>query len=685
MTARPGTVDELRAILQKTGAELTRLRDYQLEAVEALKRYRAEALAKGQAGRALVPLFMGGGKTVIFAHLVPLAAKRVLILAHRDELLRNTMEEVQAAAPGVTVGLDKAGERPGPSDKVVVASVQTIWHPDRLAAYDPREFSLLVIDEAHHAAARSYLLIGGHFGVVPSVSDIEARLLEDLAEPRKAVRAAAQEAARRFETYRPPRTAPFTVGFTATPGRTDRRGLSVFFDRTIEWPDGEDHDLLWGVEHGWLVEPAGLAVETGADISGVKSHMTEYGRDFSAGGLSRVLNTPARNALILDTHLAHYPNAQGVVFLSDVKHVEDFAALANARGVATVGVTARTPAADRPGIIRDFKAGRIKLLANYAVFTEGTNLAGIAAVHMARPTQSSLVYTQAIGRGGRPIIDLSAHATAAERRAAIAASGKPRFTVFDYVDASRVGVQSMHALLGIPPKVDLGGGALAAARAAREASGVPMAFLGHAATPEEIRAAYRAFDPLRRALVEEEIRRLSPIAWTRVENGYFLRMLEQGEVYVLIGPEGVEVWARLANRPAFPVSGPHRNILDAIASGDRYVQRSRPDAWFYSLGAPWRALPMTQYQQLYLDRMKVPYPPAGMTRGDAQLLIDASIYRRQPWVKPAGRCERCSSLAVVRGLCLRCGAAEDAASAVDAGREWSGGIQGVGVHTPPSA
>ena len=169
------------------------LRPYQRQCLERLlQRYR-----EGKR-RVLVSLPTGTGKTIIFAQFPQYfkMKKRLLVLAHREELLEQAREKFHDADPNLAVEIEQAGKRASAECRVVIASVPTIGRAGnkRLAALDPEDFYLIVVDEAHHAVAKSYRAIFDHFNVFA------------------------------------PDTPRMLVGFTATPRRGDRQGLGEVFE-----------------------------------------------------------------------------------------------------------------------------------------------------------------------------------------------------------------------------------------------------------------------------------------------------------------------------------------------------------------------------------------------------------------------------------------------------------------------
>ena len=169
------------------------LRPYQQGAVDAV-------LAARRAGvrRQLVCLPTGAGKTVIFSELARLARRQVLVLAHREELLGQAREKLEAALPeSHVIALERGAERASADAKVVVCSIRSL-HETRLAKLlEGRDFGLVIYDECHHAPAQDNL-----------------RVLEQLGA---------------FD----PAFQGTLLGFTATTARGDGQGLSAVFERIV--------------------------------------------------------------------------------------------------------------------------------------------------------------------------------------------------------------------------------------------------------------------------------------------------------------------------------------------------------------------------------------------------------------------------------------------------------------------
>ena len=197
-----------RAKSMTTTAPL-QLRDYQQECLSSLG-----AAARRGVKRMLVALPTGTGKTVVFSQIPSMikGGRRMLVVAHREELLDQAAAEISRANPALTVDMEQAKLHASPWANVVVASIQTLAvSPQRLEGLVPESIAVLVVDEAHHAPATSYVKLFARLGLAP---DIDA-----LSESTKTARS------RLLQEFKPGPAAPTLIGFTATPHRTDTIGL----------------------------------------------------------------------------------------------------------------------------------------------------------------------------------------------------------------------------------------------------------------------------------------------------------------------------------------------------------------------------------------------------------------------------------------------------------------------------
>ena len=168
---------------------------------DALRAIR-EAYDRG-VRRQLVVAPTGAGKTVLIARVPELVGDpRMVYVAHREELLQQTLGTLRRERPDRPAGLERAASHADLRDRTVVASIQSLWRPDRLARYRPEDWPLVAMDEAHRAVADSYLAVLHHF-----------RFLS--------------------RTEQPARADGLLLGTTATSRRTDEVGLGHVFEEVV--------------------------------------------------------------------------------------------------------------------------------------------------------------------------------------------------------------------------------------------------------------------------------------------------------------------------------------------------------------------------------------------------------------------------------------------------------------------
>ena len=302
-----------------------KLRDYQQEVLDIID--------KLEPGAYLIQMATGLGKTATFTNIK--RKGRVLVLAHREELINQPIKYYNCP-----VGIEMADKHSN-GEEVVIASVMTLIH--RLDNFKPDEFDLIIIDEAHHAAAKSYKKIISYF---------KPRLL---------------------------------LGFTATPNRGDNVRLDDVFQKIIY-----QKDLRWAIQNKYLTDINCLRVNIGYDISKVARRMG----DFVTSELEEALNTDALNGAIAEAY-KKYAKGATLIFATSVKHAQDIAKMIP----GAVAVTADTK--NRQELINKFTNREIPCLVNCMIFTEGTDMPLVETVMIARPTQNSSLYTQMVGRGLR--------------------------------------------------------------------------------------------------------------------------------------------------------------------------------------------------------------------------------------------------------------------------------------------
>jgi ATP-dependent helicase IRC3 len=325
------------------------LRDYQHEALAAIDGAWASGLR-----RLLLALPTGTGKTVIFAECIRRNAGRSLVLVHTDELVRQALDKLALA--GVTnVGVVKA-ERNEHDRPVLVASVQTLSRDARLAQVS-RDFSLIVVDEAHHAVAETYRRTIETFGA----------FAED--------------------------GGPRLLGVTATPERGDEQGLDQIF-QTIVF----ERDILCMIQAGYLCDLRGIRARLrGADFTSLHVRAGDF-RSEEVADLLLDANAPLH---IVNAYQAHAAGKRTLVFTPTVAVAHAVAKAFSERDITAESLDADTPIEERREMLKRFSAGDTLVIPNCNVLTEGFDEPQIEAIIIARPTRSRTLYTQMIGRGTR--------------------------------------------------------------------------------------------------------------------------------------------------------------------------------------------------------------------------------------------------------------------------------------------
>jgi hypothetical protein len=221
------------------------------------------------------------------------------------------------------------------------------------------------------------------------------------------------------------------LGVTATPNRSDGIGLGAVF-QTIVF----SYPLKQAVDDGWLVEPVPWVVETDTSLDEVRLNRGE----FNQRELADTVNTETRNRLAVAAWQEYAPDRQTIAFTVDVAHAHAMAKTFTDAGVSAAVVSGETPKDERRQTLAAYTAGRIQVLSNCAVFTEGVDLPVTSCILMAKPTKSATRYAQCVGRGLRLFPD------------------KADCIVIDLVDVARKHtLQAAPVLYGLPPGLNAKG------------------------------------------------------------------------------------------------------------------------------------------------------------------------------------------------------------------------------------
>ena len=366
-----------------------RLRDYQEAAVENTIRDLEDHSS------VLLWLATGLGKTAIAAKIIKRRQHlgRTLFVAHRQELVEQAAKalwEETRSYPAMEQGSQESREHSFKSP-VVVASVQSLLArrrgKPRHTKFRPAEFGTIVFDEAHHSAAKSWLIVRNYF-----LSNPACRL----------------------------------IGLTATPERGDKRNLGKIFDKV-----SARMEIIDAISQGWLVPVRQSLVRVkNLDYSSIPLAMN----DFSEQHLNELMSESGAVHSIVTPILERCGDRKTLIFAAGVEHAHALAEQINYSKPGSCAVVhGKTPPEERREIMSGFREGRFQFLSQCAIATEGFDVPDISLIVMARITLSRAFYLQALGRGTRPLSGVvDSENTPDDRRRAIRESRKPFVEVMDF-------------------------------------------------------------------------------------------------------------------------------------------------------------------------------------------------------------------------------------------------------------
>jgi ATP-dependent helicase IRC3 len=574
------------------------LRPYQRECLQSLV-----GLAKEGVKRQLVAIPTGTGKTVVFSQIPAMAqGRRMLVLAHRTELIQQAAASIRRANPELEVGVEQAKDRALPEAQVVVASVQTLAvSPERLELLRPDQFGVVVVDEAHHSIAKTYMRIFNRFGLCLDPDQIEDNSLT--------ARKLSAKTRSLFQDWgKPEAGTPYLFGFTATPHRTDGVGLEWIFDEIAY-----SRTIKEMIREGWLCDvrgvqiPTATALEVQDEKTGEMRSVDTRRGDYVEHELSSAVNVQHRNETAVNSYLALAPDRQAVCFCVDVAHTEAMTAAFREAGVKVGMVVGETPKEERAATLASYQRGDLRVLVNCLVLTEGWDSPQTSCLIMARPTKSSLMYTQCLGRGTR------------------LAPGKDDLLVIDLVDIGAAGVSTVNTLFGLPPKLAL---TEQTVTEAEDELGdlfdkIPMdsGILAEALSVADVLQRAREADPLEAAALPDWLHHT--LTWVRTSYGYALDAgngITLGVVVNTLGQGTVRV--KVSREKAQTIDF-GQTEQEAISKAEAYVKAHYADQHsLLNRNARWRhsSAPATQKQLDYLRWLRADIP-AGCTKGQAAMLI----------------------------------------------------------------
>jgi ATP-dependent helicase IRC3 len=538
------------------------LRPYQEEALDSILSNYENGIK-----RQLVVLPTGAGKTIIFSHIpiIKHDALPMLVLAHRAELLEQAKSKIKSANPHLVVEIEQAERKAGHVD-VVVASVATLGRNNtpRIQEYPTDYFKTIVIDEAHHAAATTYRRIVDFFNY-------------DL-----------------------------LVGVTATPQRSDSTRLIDVFEEIVYYKSIQDL-----IKDGWLCPLVGFRVKTNTDISQVEIQNGEYVQS----QLEDTIDNPSRNAAVVAAYNDLAMDQKAIVFASGVKHAENLALSFRSASVDAQVIVGTTPQEEREKILKNFSLGLTKVIVNVGVLTEGFDEPSLQAIIIAKPTRSTLLYTQIVGRGTRLY------------------EGKEHCKIIDIADTTKgkkpIGLPT---LLGLPPEFNLQGQSVTdVAEKFEELQDYCPGEAVRVLTPDDIDQAYTRINLFMPPPPSPVVQEYSKLVWAEIGEQEFHLGLSNSESMKIkcdaLGRWNVTLHDNRAKTTR--LLGVTQDMREAFARSDRWIQGNRPaDLSLLDSSAAWRADAPTDKQAKLLKRIGIPIT-SDMTKGMASQII-SRYYENNP-------------------------------------------------------
>lgn len=371
------------------------IRCYQADAVDAIRK----TFETVQSSICIMPTGMGKTRTaseLIIEFLKLFPSKRIVFLVHRSELAYQARNQIKLAADldcDIEMGDTKAEESFFNKKPVLISTIQTQCAGKgggRMLKFNPNDFSLVIVDECHHSTSPSWRKVLDYYKQNPAIK---------------------------------------IIGFTATPDRTDEMALGQIFDAVAY-----DYPLVKAISHGWLVPIVPIRKHLkDLDYSAIK---TSCG-DLNGADLAVVLEQEKIIQPMVDETVRVIGDQKAIAFLPSVVSSEMFCDIFNRYkpGMAA-WVCGETPEIERREILKDFADGKIHVLCNCGICTEGFDAPDVHYVVMCRPTKSRALFCQMIGRGTRALPGILNDYTEDEyywmRKQVIAESRKPCMFVLEF-------------------------------------------------------------------------------------------------------------------------------------------------------------------------------------------------------------------------------------------------------------
>lgn len=311
----------------------------------------------------MVQMPTGTGKTILFASIVKdirnwiianHSRSHILILAHVRELIQQAADKLKRR--GIDTGIIMSGCPRDLSKIVQVASIQTFMSPKNRDRMAEEHFDFIIIDEAHHSVAPRY-----------------ADLWEFFPGSKK-------------------------LGVTATPWRMDHSGFTHLYDDIII-----SHPIEWFVKEGYLSNYDYISIAPNSDIQHEINSIDRFGvdGDYLEEELINRFDKDSIRAKLYESYRQFCKGKKGIIYAINRQHAANIKATYEGHGVNIEMIDGTTPKQVREELLEDFRAGRLQVIVNVNIFSEGFDCPDIEFIQLARPTKSLAMFLQQIGRGLR--------------------------------------------------------------------------------------------------------------------------------------------------------------------------------------------------------------------------------------------------------------------------------------------
>jgi hypothetical protein len=452
----------------------------------------------------------------------------------------------------------------------------------------------ILVHNCHHSTATTYQNILRHFGVLKGEEKYKHIVL---------------------------------LGVTATPSRADHVGLDKIFDEIAF-----NYGLREGINNGYLSNIKAYQVTTGTDLTGVHTRMGDFAED----ELAEAVNDQERNKLIISTYKEITPDTKALVFAANVAHAKNLSDDFNSAGIKSAYILGETSREERHDILRKFKTGDIKVVTNCQVLTEGFNEPSIQTLLMARPTKSSVLYQQMVGRGTRLF------------------EGKPWLNLVDFVDnVGKNKIATLPTLFGCNATLKGTKGKLITEvmeKVEKLQESNPDYDLERVTSwdDEEIEKVVKEVNIFAQAELPPEVKTNSEFSWTKHDDNYKIEIPPKDDMKftVTIYPNMLNKFDVIASPfkkvPATRANGysgwqktkgvkvgQGKDIEAGFRVADEYIKENFGDRTLVlSQEGKWRKDPATDKQLAMLKRLHIPVPN-GISKGQCAVLISKAMMAKK--------------------------------------------------------